>query len=381
MRVLLVDQIATVNYKYSFSLAEHLKNKVDLTMVIDEKKICDSDIDSYSYFNTTDKDKNKIEKGIQYIKAWQHIVKLCKKKNIDILHVQWFILSPIDLYYVKKIKKMGVKLVVTVHDILPFNEKFYDYKSHKQIYKLADKIIVQAKPNIDKINDLFKGIKHKVSYIPHGNFVDYVDIISKEQAREYLGIPEEKKVILFFGQIKKVKGLDILIKAFINLVNNTNDKNLMLLVAGKVWEDNFDQYQEIIDESEVKEQIRLDIKYIPDNEICDYYCAADINVLPYKEVYQSGVVHLAYAYNKAVIATNVGSFPEVVVDGKSGLLVEKDNINELENAMKKIIYDNKVLEHMGSYGRAYIEKNFSWETIANSILSLYENIEEKKNND
>lgn len=372
MKILFVDQIAEVNNKYSFSLINRLKKKHEIFFVCDEKKYDDKNVKVYNLFNgITSKNLSKVNKALVYLKAWKKIYEICKESNIEVLHVQWFILSPIDFYYINKIKKSGVKLIVTVHDILPFNEKFYDYSSHKKIYSIADKIIVQAKPNIQRINEKFDNISNKVVYIPHGNFIEHVDIIEKNKARELLKIDRNKRVVLFFGQIKKVKGLDVLIKGYADLVKETNDDNLLLLIAGKVWGDDFHKYEQLIETLNIENNVRLDIKYIPDEEISWYYNAADINVLPYREVYQSGVIHLAYAYKKPVIATKVGSFPEVVIDNVSGILIEKDNYKELSQAIKRVIYNDEELKKMGEIGREYIEENFSWDKISEDIDKLY----------
>lgn len=371
MKILFIDQISTVNYKYSFSIIERLRENNEIIFVSDEKTFKGQGIVSYDYFKgTTSKERNKLEKAATYISAWNKILSLCKKDKIDILHVQWFILSPVDLYFIKKLKKMGIKLVVTVHDILPFNEKFYDYKSHKKIYELADKIIVQAKPNIDRINSLFTGISNKVIYIPHGNFIDHATIISKDKAKDLLGIDKNKKVILFFGQIKKVKGLDVLIKAFNEIIKNDNRDDVLLIIAGKVWGDDFKVYEELINEVD-SSKFRCDIKYIPDEQISWYYCSADINVLPYREIYQSGVVHLSYSYEKPVIATNIGSFPEVIINGDTGILVEKDNYGELKNAIISLIYDDEKMKSMGQKGKKYIQNKFSWDVITKEIEDIY----------
>jgi len=369
LKILFIDQISTVNNKYSFSIVKRLKENDEVIFITDEKKYYDVE-KCYDYFKgTTDKNISKIEKGINYIRAWQKICKLCKEEKVDVLHVQWFILSPVDSFYIKKIKKIVSKVIVTVHDILPFDEKFYDFRSHKVIYSLADKIIVQAKPNIERINNMFEGISDKVVYIPHGNFIDEAKKIEKERARELLKIDKDEKVILFFGQIKKVKGLDILIEAFNKLILDGND-NIRLLIAGKVWGDDFSRYEKIIKEVD-ESKIRCDIKYIPDDEISWYYSASDINVLPYREVFQSGVVHLSYGYETPVIATNVGSFPEVIINGETGVLVEKDNVEALKNAIKEIIYDDEKINSMGKLGRKYIEENFSWDNIVEDIREIY----------
>lgn len=372
-KVLMIDQIAKVNYKYSFSLCNQLNNlSLDLSIITDKISNCNEiNVPFEPYFNTTEA-SGKLIKTCNYINSWSKILKKIGNEHIDIIHIQWFILSPVDYYFLKQIKKLGTKVIVTIHDILPFNQKFYDYKYHKKIYGLADKIIVQAKINIEKFNKKFREYSNKVIYIPHGNFIDYINVHDKKEAREYLNLPKDKNILLFFGQIKKVKGLDILIRALREVINR--NENVLLLIAGKVWEDSFDNYQKIIDELKLEKYIRSDIKYIPDEEIGYYFSAADINVLPYINVYQSGVVQLAYAYKKAVIATKVGGFTEVVLDHKTGLLVEPNNVKDLSNAILELIGDEPKIIEMGRKGNEYIKENYSWKDIAEKISKQYEEV-------
>lgn len=375
MKVLVVDQILSVNYKYTFGLVNNINsyNNIEVEVIGDYKENMSECMTKYSLvFNTADNTKNKIQKTVNYFKSWSFILNKCVNEKIDILHTQWFILSPMDYYFINKIKKLGVKIVITVHDILPFNEKFYDYNYHKKLYDLADNIIVQADINKKRICEIFEGISNKVSCIPHGNFIDYMESCSKEEGKKYLNLDENKKIILFFGQIKKVKGLDVLIKAFNELISERND--LMLLIAGKVWGDDFDNYDKLIREYKLENNIRCDIKYIPDEDIKYYYGAADINVLPYLNVYQSGVVQLAYAYEKAVVATRVGAFPEVVIDGVTGALVEPNNYIELAKSIGNIIDDEDLLVSMGKEGKKFVEENLSWKVISEKVEYIYKNV-------
>lgn len=374
MKSLIVDQILSVNYKYTVNLINNLyKYDVNIQLVSDEKKdFKEVNCGVEMKFNTTDKSLSKIKKAINYIKTWRYIVKKCEKEDIDLIHVQWFILSPIDWLYLKKLNSKGVKIVVTVHDILPFNQKFYDYKYHKKIYELANKIIVQAQINKEKIIKLFDGVDNKVVYIPHGNFVNYAKQIDKKEARDYLNLPQDKKIILFFGQIKKVKGLDYLLNAMVK-INKIRD-DIILVIAGKVWEDKFDKYRKIIDDNKLTNVVRCDIKYIPDNDISYYYSACDLNALPYLSVYQSGVIQLAYAHRKPVVASDIPSFREVVLDNISGKLFETKNSEELSSSILELFNGQYDLSEMGQKGYDYIEDKFSWDKIAESVAAIYEEV-------
>ncbi|MEE0686554.1 MAG: glycosyltransferase family 4 protein [Lachnospiraceae bacterium] len=372
MKILLVEQIAKVTYKYSYALANAIKKQGnEIVVAIDQKKdneYCECEV--VNLFNTDEKNISKISKIINYIKSYRKIYKMIKKDGYDIIHTQWLIFSPVDYYYLKKItKKTKAKLVVTIHDILPFNEKFYDFRYHKKVYEMASKIIVQAENNVKRFEELFPEMKGKEVMIPHGHFLDFGEKIDCQEARDYLKIDKNKKVLLFFGQIKKVKGIGILLQAFSKICEK--HKDVLLVIAGSVWKDDFTQYQKIIDDCNMADSVRTDIRYIPDEEIKYYYSSADICMLPYLDVYQSGVVQLTYAYKKPVVATNIGAFKEVVIDNETGFMCEPNDVDSLAHAIEKALESEERYDAMGQAGYDYIKEKFSWDKIAIKVCEIY----------
>jgi Glycosyltransferase len=373
MKVLLISQIAVVDYKYTYSLANALKaNGNEVELVIDDKKdneyckcMC------HNKFLTSRKDINKFKKFTNYCSTYKYILKKAVNEKFDVVHVQWFQFSPIDYLYIKKMRKSGIKVIVTVHDILPFNEKKYDMHFHKKIYGLCNQIIVQAKTNIERFDELFPEDKNKVTYIPHGHFLDFADVHDKEESRKKLGIPDDKKVYLFFGQIKKVKGVGVLLKSFGEAAKKRDD--IFLIVAGNVWKDEWNQYKDIISEESLDEaKLKLDIRFVPDELVGYYYSACDIAVLPYLDVYQSGVIQLTYAYSKPAIASAISPFMEIVQDGKNGFVFQTGNVEELENTiLKSANISNEKLYDMGTAGKQLIAEKYSWTDIAAKITNLY----------
>ena len=373
MKVVLVDQIAKVNYKYSFSLANALKNAgLDVTLVIDQKKEDEGcECKKIHWFNTDEKNIGKVSKLLNYLKSYKKIREIIIQEEYRVLHTQWLIFSPVDYYFLRRIKKeSGIKLVVTIHDILPFNQKFYDYRYHRKVYELADEVIVQADNNVKRFDELFPQLAGKEIMIPHGHFLDYAECVDKNEARNYLKLSHDKRIILFFGQIKKVKGVGVLLEAFAQI--KTEYPEAQLVIAGSVWKDDFSQYQEIIDKYQMGESVRTDIKYIPDEEVKYYYSAADFCVLPYLDVYQSGVVQLTYAHKKPVVATKIGAFKEVVLEGQSGFLCEPNDVNSLSDALRIALKSYDRYDAMGQIGYDYIKEKYSWDKIAEKIALLYQ---------
>lgn len=372
MKVLLLSQIAVVDYKYTYSLANALKAcGNDVELVIDDKhdnEYCKCKC--YNQFLTSRKDIGKAQKLVNYCSSYKFIVKKAISEHFDVVHVQWFQFSPVDHFYLKKLKKHGIKVVVSVHDILPFNEKRYDMPFHKKIYALCDQIIVQAETNIRRFSELFPEDSSKVSFIPHGHFLEFADIYDKDVARKKLGISAEKTVFLFFGQIKRVKGVGVLLEAFGKLMKE--HPNFYLVIAGSVWKDDFGPYQEIIDKYYMTEkQLKTDIYFVPDDEVGYYYSACDVSVLPYLDVYQSGVIQLTYAYGKPAVATAIAPFMEIVEEEKSGFLCKPNDINSLAHALERAANNKKNLARFGAEGRKVIENKYSWNDIAKKITMLY----------
>lgn len=372
MKVLLVDQIAKVTYKYTYSLANALQatgNEVHLVMDQAGKSNY-LKCESTQAFYDTSPDVGKIRKVKEYIKACKYITQKLKE-GYDVLHIQWILLSPLDWYFIKKIKKESkCKLIISVHDILPFNEKFYDKHFHKKIYDACDQIIVQAKTNIKRFDQLFPECSKKVTYIPHGHFLDFVDKHDKSEAKEHLNIPKDKNVLLFFGQIKKVKGVGVLLEAFGKLLQKHN--NYYLIIAGNIWKDDFEPYKEIVDKYGITDNnLRLDLRYIPDEEVGYYYSACDASVLPYLDVYQSGVIQLCYAYEKPAIATRIPSFMEIVKDGETGFLCNVNDSSDLARVIVKAFDNKDRLPELGAKGKELIKDKFDWNKIAKKINELY----------
>lgn len=371
MKVLLLDQIAKVNYKYTFSLVNSLENLgIEVTLVIDQKYETENCYcKKYNIFKTSEKNISKIKKLLNYINSYRKIVSLLENENFDVLHTQWYNFSILDYYYLNKIKKKyKIKYVSTVHDILPFNEKKYDKYFHKKLYNLSDGIILQAPSNVERFSELFPESKEKISMIPLGHMLDYAEPIDMMEARKKIDIPKNKLVFLFFGQIKKVKGLDILLNAIAQIDNQEHD--LYFIIAGSVWKSDFSIYEEIINKNKLNHCLKIDIRYIPDDEIKYYYSATNVCVLPYTDIYQSAVIQLAYAYKKPVIASKLSAFTQFVKEQQTGYIVEVGSIESLAETILRASLERNKFEELGQAGYQLVRQKLDWDRLTTEI---YEN--------
>ncbi len=208
----------------------------------------------------------------------------------------------------------------------------------------------------------------------HPVYDNFGEIISKISARKFLheqlrlNIAEEDKIILFFGFIRKYKGLDILFRAMAE--PGIKKSGIRLLVAGEFYEDR-SHYEKLIEELKIEEQLILKTDFIPDSEVKYYLCAADAVIQPYRHATQSGVTPLAYHFERPMIVSNVGSFAEQVIHEQTGLVTEPES-KSLASAIL----------HFYELGEEYFiphlrieKKKYSWKNLVNTILGLSHDIQ------
>ena len=332
----------------------------------------------YNTHNALDYRTNKTNILLKNSRAWLLRVKILLFllwHNPHIIHFQWLKDSKNDVYLMKFLKILRFPIVYTAHDLLPHDSNFHDYQNvFRKIYSISDKIIVHSVRNKREIIDLFKIDPKKVYVIPHGSFdLFYTEKnITKDTAREKIGIPKGKKIILFFGFIKKYKGLEYLVSAFQNIKEHLDD--IGLLIVGKIHSTDsagFKFYADLIEHVSHNDDIMCINEYIPLETINLYFLASDLVVLPYIKTYTSGVLLAAYAAGRPVIVTDTGALSEVVDIGKSGFLVPPKDINALEQAMMKALRDPDRLEEMGNYARYLSETVYSWHSIALKTTDVY----------
>ena len=259
-------------------------------------------------------------------------------------------------------KRAPARVLFICDNVLPHEKTPVDRLLTSWALKSGDYFIVQSK-SVEK--DLLT-ILRKPAYklIPHPVYEIFGKGIDKDEARKRLGISEKEKVALFFGYIRKYKGLHVLLEA-INKISP--EENIMLLVAGEFYEDER-PYREQIELLGIGNRVRVFSEYIPNEQVSLYFSAADIVVLPYIDATQSGITQIAYNFNRPVIATDVGGLAETIVDGKTGLIVKPNSADELASSIVKFFREK--LSETFSSGVAEQKRLYSWENIVEAIEDL-----------
>ena len=250
------------------------------------------------------------------------------------------------------------KVICIADNIIPHEKRPGDSIFTKYFVKPIDSFITMS----EKVKaDLLHFTKKKATYIVHPLYDNFGSIIQKKEARNYLGLPVDEKIILFFGFIRNYKGLDILFNAMHD--ERIKHANIKLLVAGEFYEDR-KEYDDLIAQLGIKEQLILRTNFINDSEVKYYLSAADFVIQPYRSATQSGVTPLAYHFEKPMLVTNVGGLPNFVPDGKVGI-VSEPTAESIATGILRLyeLGEKHFLEHLCEE-----KKKYSWEALSKAII-------------
>jgi len=392
MKIAIIDPPNFTPYR-NFSLCSALEKTGNDVTLFTSKFLYDPSLDfskikgtNYFFFRLSNKIEKKfsrvkayrifkIIKGVEYCFDLIRLFNYIKKNKYTVANIEWAVIPQLDIYFVKFLRKRGIKTALTVHNLPShpvYNGKNLWKRNMEKIYSETDLLI----PLTETTKNIFvkeTGTdKNKVRAVYHGNF----DIFrtghykTPAQARKELGILPESDVILFFGIIWHYKGLEYLLKALKTVVSQK--KNIKLLVAGRL----FTTKEKLYEHREfrgLQEHLIVHADFIPMIDVKKYFIASDVVVMPHVHNLHSGQHHLAYTFGKPVIATACGDSLEIIKEGKSGFLVPPENEKALANAIINFFnLEKDEREEMSRYCSLLSDKN-SWKIIAHNLVDTYQN--------
>ncbi len=321
------------------------------------------------------------KKIIRVLVYYARLIRYTTIAKPRIFHILWnnkfhfFDRTLLMLYY----KAHGKRISLTAHNVnagkRDANDSFLNKLSLKIQYHLADHIFVHTEKMKKELSAEFRVNEKVITVIPFGINNSVPDTcITPAQARQKLSILGNKKVILFFGNIGPYKGLDYLVEGFQQVA--PRDPSYQLIIAGNPRrgdEGYFDRIQESIRQSPYGERVFQKIEYIPDGETELYFKAADVLVLPYTHVFQSGVLFLGYSFGLPVIATNVGSLEEDIIEGRTGLLCKPQDPIDLAGAIERY-FDSDLFKDLHARRqeiRNFASQRHSWEIVGEMTREVY----------
>ncbi len=248
-------------------------------------------------------------------------------------------------------------------------------------YRLCDHLFVHTEKMKRELISGFGVGESKISVIPFGINSTVPDTaLTPAQARLKLGLSADDKVMLFFGNIARYKGLEYLAAAFVELARN--DPSYRLIIAGRVpggakgGEDYWREIERMIDAAGLRERVTSRIEFVPDEETEIYFKAADVLVLPYTQIFQSGVLFLGYNFGLPVIAADVGSLKEDIIEGETGLVCRPCDSADLARVIRRYFASDLYaqLDRRRPMIRAHAHERYSWEKVAEITIKVYRDL-------
>ncbi len=322
-------------------------------------------------------------KVLRILSYYAKLIRYAAKARPRIFHILWnnkfelFDRTLLMLYY----RLLGKKVVFTAHNVnartRDGNDTGLNRLTLRIQYRLSDHIFVHTERMKTELMEAFGVSGNRITVIPFGinNAVPNTRL-TRAEARERLGIREGDKAILFFGNITPYKGLEYLVTAFEKILSTRPD--CRLIIAGKPGGD--EKYWSAVRESARRGgesgKIILKAEFIPDEETQVYFKAADVLALPYRHIYQSGVLFLGYSFGLPALVADVGCLKDDVIVGKTGFIFKPEDPEDLTKALEAYFASDLFadLEHRREEIIAFVRQRHSWQVVSAMTMGVYAGI-------
>ena len=314
----------------------------------------------------------KISRKINSINpfTWIKAAKEIRAKNPDIVIFAYW-MSFFAPCYAKMAKILSknkkIRCIGLVHNMMPHEKSVLDRLFSPLFVKKMDAFVALSKSVLEDISKLDRKSKPKL-FSPHPLYDHYGDREDKVTAINSLYFDQNYSYLLFFGLIREYKGLDLLLKAMSD--ERLDEYPVKLVIAGEFY-DKKEPYLQMIDNYNINDKVIICDKYIPDEEVKNFFNLADMVVQPYRSATQSGVTQVAYHFEKPMLVTDVGGLREIVPDGKVGYVVEPDPVKIVDAICD--FYDNDRCEFFEN-NIVEEKKKYEWSKMTETIMRLYNEV-------
>lgn len=295
--------------------------------------------------------KQAVDAGI----AWQP----------DLVLIRFWIplMAPALVTVAKRIKKKtNCSIVGLADNIIPHEKRLFDGLLTRYFINACGGFMVLSKQVEADLLRLKPDAK--VLFHPHPLYDHYGEKVSRKEALKHLGLDESHRYILFFGFIRKYKGLDLLLQAFATI--RAGHPDVKLIVAGEFYEDK-QPYIEQIKASGLQDRVILEDRFVSESEVRFFFCAASLVAQTYRSATQSGVTQIAYHFERPMLVTDVGGLPEIVPHGICGYVCPPESA-ALAEKLDAFFRLNQ--EEEFSRNCSLEKKKYSWDTWVDKFLSL-----------
>ena len=363
MKVLMIEHFSAGN-EYSIELCENLSKHVDLTLLtVDNSKIewdtpdvCKKVLCGYGH--------TLLKRVGIYFKGFMKTLHEAAFGKYDVIHVQTFRIAYIEILMYVLLKLFGIKLVHTVHNVIPHEAGILDGFFYRIMYGISNALIVHNKSTAEVLKGRFESTAKKINVIPHGTYDFYKRMDIKNE-----GSTSEVVQFIQIGKIRKYKGAEILVRAA-GIVANKYKGRFRVIIAGK-QEYEFD-FEGLIKREGAQGSVEFINGFLPSEDVANMLGASHACIFPYTNVYGSGALLLSYTFGLPVIVSDIPTFVEETEGGMTGLIFKNEDHEDLARKMIEFIDmdSGKKAAYKGVIERL-VESKYSWQNSAELTSRLY----------
>jgi glycosyltransferase involved in cell wall biosynthesis len=389
LRVFMMDLLCIIPYYTGYLCEELVHQDVDVTLgsityhydrghfhrhgIANDPGICDM-------VAKRDLRSRLVRRSLKVLECWANIAALHARFHRtppDILHVQYIPLIeenlPLELGLIRHAQRRGSKLVYTVHNELPLDTGGKHRRKYVRLYKLMDALICHSEDAQQRLVQDYGVPPNRLHVIPHGPMFHDLNRIGQAEARRKLKLPAEECIVLWQGWIKPYKGIPFLLSAWQKV--HQSGLRARLVIAGSGDPQLEAEIRQQICTLGIADSVRLDLRFIPVDELGYFHEAADIVVYPYREITTSGALMTGLAYGKPVVATRLPVFEKLFEDGQSALLVDYGDASGMAAALQRLICDENQRVRLGeAASRLAGSLPNSWKSIAAATRRCYDTV-------
>ena len=298
---------------------------------------------------------------------WMSVARKINNEQPDYVIVRYWLpfMAPC-LGSIARLLNKKIKIIAITDNVIPHEKRIGDTLFTRYFVKSCDAFLSLSASVLDDLS-IFTDSNFK-RFIPHPIYNVFGDVILKENAIENLGLNPNNKHLLFFGFVRKYKGLDLMLQAMSD--SRIIDLGIKLIIAGEFY-DNKTEYTDMIGNLGIAENIIMKSDFIPADKVKDYFCAADMITQTYLTATQSGVTQIAYSFDRPMLVTDVGGLAEIVPNNKVGY-VTSQNPTEIADAIIDFYANNK--EEEFSNNTRLEKKRFSWQFFVEGLDELMNSV-------
>ena len=323
----------------------------------------------------------RVGRAIRYYREWLRVARRVKELDPDLV-ILGDVRFPFDLFPLLRLRRKARVFADICHNVQPFvasggkSAGLFDRSRWRQffyrrIYHLFDLVFVHFDRNRGEFIETFGVPEKRVGVIVHGNEEIFRELRAPgsdaASLRKRVGLGPEEPVVLFFGTLSRYKGIDVLLDAFPRVLRTANAR---LVIVGYPTAD-FDlaAHQEQARRNGIADSVLWLPEYISSGDVAAWMELASVIVFPYRDIYQSGALHVPQTFGVPIVASAIGAMQDVIENEVSGLLVEKENPDALADALTRLLTDRTLATRLGFRAAADAQGRFSWREIANTIVT------------